>query len=154
VAVYKGTGTRKAGIHVRGLDNVPVTLAKQIDYINITPEVGRARIDGGKKFPAEGVQFEASAFSGDVALGPVPARFKLTAQNKRPNDDDLFWVGNISSKGKYIPIGTYTPIASREFHAEGSGLVNVEAEYSRNDRMYVAKARLAVTLPDFVPRIK
>ena len=154
VAVYKGTGTKKAGVRVRGFDNLPLTLATQIDYISIAPELGRARIYGGKKFPAEGVQFEALAFAGDVALGVVPARFKLTAQNKRHNDDDLFWVGNIAGNGKYIPIGTYDQIASREFHAEGSGLVNVEAEYKRSDRAYLAKARLAVTLPDFVPRIK
>jgi hypothetical protein len=100
VAVYKGTGTRRAGVRVRGFENVPVTLASKIDHINITPELGRARIDGGKKFPPEGVQFEALAFAGEVALGPVPARFKLTAQNKRPNDDDLFWVGNIMGNGK------------------------------------------------------
>jgi hypothetical protein len=87
-------------------------------------------------------------------LGPVPAQFRLTAQNKRPNDDDLAWLGNISRTGKYIPIGDYAPIASREFHGEGSGMVNVEAEYKRADRAYLAKARLAVTLPDFVPRIR
>jgi hypothetical protein len=154
VAVYKGSGTKKASVRVRSLDGAPVTLATQIDYINITPELGRARIDGGKRFPAEGVQFEAIAFAGETTLGPVPAKFKLTAQNKRPNDDDLYWVGNITSSGKYIPVGTYNQIVSREFHAEGTGLVNVEAEYKRSDRSYLAKARLAVTLPDFVPRIK
>jgi hypothetical protein len=153
-AIYKGSGTRKASVRVRSLDASPVTLAAQIDYISITPELGRARIDGGKRFPAEGVQFEALAFAGAVPLGPVPARFKLTAQNKRPNDDDIYWVGNIMGNGKYIPIGTYAPIPSREFHAEGSGFVNVEAEYKRGDRSYLARARLAVTLPDFVPRIK
>lgn len=153
-AAYKGTGTRKATVTVRGLDATPVTLAAQIDYIAIIPELGRARVTGGKYFPAEGVQFEALAFAGGTRLGPVPARFKLTAQNKRPNDDDLYWVGNITSGGKYIPIGSYAPIESREFHAEGSGLVNVEAEYKRGDRSYLAKGRLAVTLPDFVPRIK
>lgn len=154
VAIYKGTGTKKATIRVKGLDDTPVTLATRIDQINITPELGRARIYGGKNFPAEGVQFEALAFAGDVVLGPVPAKFKLSAQNKRPNDDDLFWVGNITGNGKYIPIGSYAPIVSREFHAEGSGFVNVEAEYKRGERSFLAKARLAVTLPDFVPRIK
>jgi quinohemoprotein amine dehydrogenase len=154
VALYKGSGSRKAELRVRGLDSAAVTLATQIDYIKVVPELGRARIDGGKKFPAEGVQFEALAFAGQFALGPVPARFKLTAQNKRPNDDDLFWVGNITGSGKYIPVGSYNETASREFHAEGSGLVNVEAEYKRADRSYLAKSRLAVTLPDFVPRIK
>jgi hypothetical protein len=154
VALYKGGGNRKAGVTVRGLDSAAVTLATQIDYIKIAPELGRARVSGGKAFPAEGVQFEALAFAGDLPLGAVAARFKLTAQHKRPDDDDLSWVGKITVTGKYIPIGSYGPIASREFHAEGTGLVNVEAEYTRSDRPYLAKARLAVTLPDFVPRIK
>jgi hypothetical protein len=154
VAVYKGTGTRKSGVRVSGLADVPVILAAQIDKITITPELGRARIAGGKNFPPEGVQFEALACAGDVVLGPVPATFKLTAQNKRPNDDDLFWIGNITSRGKYIPIGSFAPIASREFHKEATGLVNVEAEYKRGDRSYSAKGMLAVALPDFVPRIK
>lgn len=154
VATYKGIGTRKASMSIQGLNGFPVTLATQIDSISISPELGRARVAGGKGFPAEGVQFEAVAFAGDVALGPVPARFRLTAQNKRPNDDDLVWIGVISSTGTYNPVGTYGSIASREFHAEGSGLVNVEADYKRNNRSYLAKGRLAVTLPDFVPRIR
>ena len=153
-AVYKGEGIKKAAVTVGGLGKMPVTLATQIDYIRITPELGRARISGGKHFPAEGLQFEALAFAGETLLGPVPAQFRLTAQNKRPNDDDISWLGNISRTGKYIPIGDYGPIASREFHGEGSGMVNVEAEYKRADRAYLAKARLAATLPDFVPRIK
>jgi quinohemoprotein amine dehydrogenase len=153
-AVYKGEGIRKVAVSAGGLDKVPVTLATRIDYIRITPELGRARISGGKHFPAEGLQFEALAFAGEVALGPVPALFRLTAQNKRANDDDLAWLGNISRTGKYVPVGDYAPIASREFHGEGSGMVNVEAEYKRGDRAFLAKARLAVTLPDFVPRIR
>lgn len=154
VASYRGSGTRKAGVRVADLAEAPVTLAGGIDSMVIAPELGRARVDGGKHFPAEGVQFEALAFAGGLALGPVPARFKLSAQHKRPNDDDLFWVGNIMASGKYIPIGSYGPIASREFHAEGTGFVDVEAEYQRGGRSYQAKAKLAVTLPDFVPRIK
>lgn len=154
VALYQGAGSRKAEVRIGGLNAAPVTLASQIDYIRISPELGRARVAGGKAFPPEGVQFEALAFAGDLPLGPVPARFKLTGQNKRPNDDDIAWVGAISPAGKYIPVGSYGPIASREFHAEGTGLVNVEAEYQRGDRSYLAKGRLAVTLPDFVPRIK
>lgn len=154
VAVYKGNAAKKASMKVRGLDGIPLSLAGQVDYIKIVPELGRARIDGGKKFPAEGVQFEAIAYAGETRLGAVPAKFKLTGQNKRLNDDDIYWVGNITATGKYIPFGTYASIPSREFRAEATGLVNVEAEYKRGDRSYLAKARLAVTLPDFVPRIK
>jgi quinohemoprotein amine dehydrogenase len=153
-ALYKGEGARKAAFRVRGAGEVAVALADQIDHISVTPELGRARVAGGKNFPAEGVQFEAHAFAAGLDLGPVPAQFTLTPQNKRPNDDDVAWLGRISSGGKYLPIGNYEPIGSREFHAEGTGLVNVEAVYTRGDRPYAAKAMLAVTLPDFVPRIK
>ena len=154
VAVYRGGGMKNAGIRLRGLNTLPVTLATQIDSIKIIPELGRGRIDGGKDFPPEGVQFEALAFAGDTLLGPVPARFTLSAQHKRPNDDDLSFVGNITSSGKQIPSGSFAPIATREFHKEATGLVNVEAEYSRGERRYTSKAMLAVCLPDFVPRIR
>jgi hypothetical protein len=153
VAQYTGSGTKKAALRLRGLE-APLTLAGQIDAVKLMPELGRGRIDGGKNFPPEGVQFEALAYAGETLLGPVPAVFKLTAQHKRPNDDDLFYVGNITSSGKHIPSGSFAPIAGREFHKEGSGLVNVEAEYKRGGRTYTAKGMLAVTLPDFVPRIR
>ena len=154
VAVYRGSGVKKAGVRLPGLEPVPVTLAPRIDSIKITPELGRARIDGGKNFPPEGVQFEALAFAGDLLLGPVPARFSLSAQHKRANDDDLFWVGTITSQGKQIPSGSIAPNPTREFHKESTGLVNVEAQYQRGEQRYTAKAQLAVTLPDFVPRIR
>lgn len=154
VAVYRGGGLKKGGVRLRGLDTLPVTLADKIDSLKITPELGRGRIDGGKKFPPEGVQFEALAFAGDTLLGPVAARFSLSAQHKRPNDDDISWIGNITPGGKHIPSGSFAPILTREFHKEATGLVNVEADYTRGERNYRAKAMLAVTLPDFVPRIR
>lgn len=154
VARYEGRDTKTTSLHVKGLNVVPLTLAARIDSIKIAPKLGRARINGGIPFPAEGVQFEALAFAGNRELGPVPATFTLTAQNKRPNDDDLAWVGKIAANGKYIPVGSFAPIATREFHKEGTGLVNVEARYSRGGRHYLGKAMLAVCLPDFVPRIK
>lgn len=152
-----------AEIGLKGLNTVPVILAKQIDFITITPEMGRARLAGGKALPSEGVQFDAIAFakrdnsskSADaVRLGPVPASFKLTAEVKRPNDDDLQWMGMIHPGGKYLPFSDYAPVPTRTQRVEANGLARVEATYQRGNRQYTAKAKMVVTLPDFVQRIR
>ena len=162
-AVSSEDGLARAELSVNGLNAVPVTLAKQIDFITITPEMGRARLAGGKAFPSEGVQFDAIAFANSdksakpadaVRLGPVPAAFKLTAEVKRPNDDDLQWMGMISPSGKYIPFSDYGAVPTRTQQVESNGLARVEAIYKRGERQYAAKARMVVTLPDFIPRIK
>ncbi|MEI6826696.1 MAG: quinohemoprotein amine dehydrogenase subunit alpha [Desulfuromonadales bacterium] len=163
VAVSSANSLVTASIGIKGINTVPVTLAKQIDFISITPEMGRARLAGGKAFPAEGVQFDAIAYAKKgksakpqdaVRLGPVPAAFKLTAEIKRPNDDDLQWMGMISPGGKYLPFGDIGSIATRSQHVEATGLAKVEATYKRGARQYLAKARMVVTLPDMIPRIK
>ena len=162
-ALYSGSGSAQAKLSVKGLDAGTLNLVSQIDYIAITPELGRARVDGGPNFPSEGVQFAAIAYSkganadnpaDDVALGPVAAAFSLSELITRPGDDDLRWLGGIEADGTYLPSGDYGPIPSREFHSEGTGLVKVEAEYKRGDRSYSAEARLVVTVPDYIPRIK
>jgi quinohemoprotein amine dehydrogenase len=162
-AVSREDSLVKTEVGIKGLNAVPMILAKQIDFIAITPEMGRARLAGGKPFPSEGVQFDAIAFAqGDksskpadaVRLGPVPATFKLTAEVKRPNDDDLQWMGMIHPSGKYIPFSDYGSVPTRERQVEANGLARVEAAYTRGDRQYTAKARMVVTMPDFVPRIK
>ena len=162
-AVSSENSLVNASIGIKGLNAVPIALAKQIDFITITPEMGRARLAGGKAFPAEGVQFDAIAFarkgkstkSNDaVRLGPVPASFKLAAEVKRPNDDDLQWMGMISPGGKYLPFGDIGAIATRTQHVEATGLARVEATYKRGERKHAAKAKLVVTLTDFVQRIK
>jgi quinohemoprotein amine dehydrogenase len=153
--VYQGTGAAQASLQVKNLNAVPVTLADGIDHIKITPELGRARVLGGNHFPAEGVQFEAIAYaSDDLALGAVPAKFKLSEFVTREGDDDLAWLGAIAKNGTYIPTSDYGRIIAREYKTEGTGLVTVEAEYLRGDRTYAAEAMLAVVPPDFVQRIK
>jgi quinohemoprotein amine dehydrogenase len=158
--VYQGTGVARASLGVKNLGTVPVTLANQIDYIRITPELGRARVYGGIHYPAEGVQFEAIAFasgadnSDDLVLGPVAAKFKLSEKVTREGDDDLTWLGGIGANGTYIPTSDYGQILTREYKTEGTGLVKVEAEYIRGDRNYAAEAMLAVVPPDYVQRIK
>jgi quinohemoprotein amine dehydrogenase len=163
VAVSSVNNLVNASIGIKGINTVPITLAQQIDFITITPEMGRARLAGGKAFPSEGVQFDAIAYAKKgkstkpqdaVRLGPVPASFKLTAEVKRPNDDDLQWMGMISPGGKYLPFGDIGSIATRSQHVEATGLAKVEATYKRGARQYLAKARMVVTLPDMIPRIK
>lgn len=162
-ARYTGNGMAQAKLTVKGLTGGSLQLVEQIDYIAITPELGRARVNGGINFPAEGVQFDAIAYSNggtaedsadDVALGPVAADFSLTELSTRPNDDDLVWLGGIGKNGTYLPVSDYGPITVRDSHAEGTGLVKVKANYQRGDRNYQAEARLVVTEPDFIPRIK
>jgi hypothetical protein len=162
----------EARLSVKGLDAGAVTLAPGIDYIAVTPGMGRARLAGGRLQPAEGVQFQAIAYArkakadepppvarapdpgSDVALGPVPAAFRLAEEKTREGDDDLKYVGAISGNGSYVPRGDYRPIPSRASMLEGSGLVKVLATYRRGTRTYEAQAQLAVTVPDFVQRIR
>lgn len=166
----------EAKLTVKGLDAGVLRLAPAIDYIAVTPAMGRARLAGGAPYPAEGVQYEAIAYArakpqaaaatagatpaafrpdpSDVALGPVPATFKLAEQKTRDGDDDLKYVGTISANGNYVPRGDYRPIPARAYSDEGSGLVKVLATYQRGGKKYDAEAQLAVTEPDFIQRIR
>jgi len=162
--VYKGTGLpKKSEISIKGMNPVSITLATQIDKIAVTPSLGRARVSGGATLPPEGLVFQAFAYASgidisdstkDVLLGVVPAQFKLTEEVTRTDDDDLYWAGNIARNGRYIPHGDYGPVSSRDLQSEAIGLVRVDAEYKRGDRIYFGNAKLAVTEPDFVQRIK
>jgi quinohemoprotein amine dehydrogenase len=172
----------EAKLSVKGLDAGAVTVAPGIDYIAVSPAMGRARLSSGRHVPAEGVQFQAIAYArkakadgqppavastagavpaafkpdpaSDIALGPVPATFKLAEEKTREGDDDLKYAGTISANGNYVPRGDYGPIPSRAYSLEGSGLVKVLATYRRGAKTYDAEAQLAVTVPDFVQRIR
>jgi hypothetical protein len=149
-----------ATLRVKGIDAGAVRLAPRIDSIVITPSIGRARLAGSRHHPPEGVQFEAIAYAkapaakAAVALGPVPATFRLAEHRTRPGDDDLRWLGEIKPNGTYVPTGGYGPNEARRFRLEDSGLVNVLAEYRRGQRTYRAQAKLAVTMPDYIARIR
>ena len=149
-------GTAK--VTVKGVDAGTITLAPRIDRISVVPEVGRARMSGGVHTPAEGVQFEAIAYvkSGgrDVALGPVPATFRLAEQKTRDGDDDMTWLGTILPNGSYLPTVDYAPNPKRHYQGENSGLVKVLARYKRGARTYDAQAELIVTVPDYIARIR
>jgi quinohemoprotein amine dehydrogenase len=152
----------EAKLTVKGLDAGRIRLAPQIDFIAITPELGRARLSGGTYYPAEGVQFQAIAYArsgsgrnaAKVALGPVAATFRFVEEKTRPDDDDLRWVGGIRPDGAYLPMGDYGPNPLRNYSAENSGLVKVLASYQRGKQAFHAQAQLAVTMPDFIQRIR
>jgi quinohemoprotein amine dehydrogenase len=152
----------EAKLAVKGLAAGTVRLAPRIDYIAIAPETGRARLSSGQHYPAEGVQFEAIAYArtgtgkkaGGVALGPVPATFRLAEEKTRPDDDDLRWLGAIKPNGTYIPLGDYGPNPMRNYSTENSGLVKVLARYRRGAQTYAAEAALVVTVPDFIRRLR
>ncbi len=152
----------EAKLTVKGIEAGTIRLAREIDFIAITPEMGRARLSGGQHYPAEGVQFEAIAYakSGSgkkatsVALGPVPATFRLAEDKTRPDDDDLRWLGAIKPNGTYIPVGDYGPNPARNYSGENSGLVKVIAQYKRGGQTFKADAQLAVTMPDYIQRIR
>jgi quinohemoprotein amine dehydrogenase len=152
----------EAKLAVKGIDAGTIRLAPQIDYIAIVPETGRARLSGGSHYPAEGVQFETIAYARGgtgkkapgVALGPVPAKFRLAEEKTRPDDDDLRWVGAIQPNGTYVPMGDYGPNPARNYSGENSGLVKVVAEYRRGGQAFKAEAQLAITMPDYIQRIR
>lgn len=140
-----------------------IRLAHEIERIDVTPNVGRSRLEGGLTYPAEGVQFEAVAYSGgasiadtsdDIFLGPVHARFHLEEEVTRPDDDDLKWAGEIAKNGLYIPTGDYNPIPTRKYSNDASAWVKVVAEYEAGEKLLIGEANLANTPPDFIKRVR
>jgi len=161
--VYHGSGHGSVVLGIKGLKTLPLKLAPGIDYLRLSPEMGRARVNGGINYPAEGVQFQAFAYSAgtdpgdpldDYLLGPVAADFRLAEEETRPGDDDLVYVGAIERDGTYLPSGDYDPIPAREYGGEGTGMVKVIATYTHAETPYTAEARLVVTVPDYIQRIK
>jgi len=161
--VYRGTGHGTASVSVKGLEAGSLKLAPRIDYLRVSPSTGRARVHGGINHPAEGVQFQALAYSSaadadspadDFLLGPVAADFSLAEEITRPGDDDLVHVGTIQRNGTYLPSGDYNPLPGRAYGGEGTGMVKVIAEYTRGAIPYTAAGRLVVTVPDYIQRLR
>jgi quinohemoprotein amine dehydrogenase len=161
--VYRGTGHGTASMSVKGLEAGSLKLAPRIAYLSVSPKMARARVDGGINYPAEGVQFQALAYSNgvdadhpsdDVLLGPVAADFSLAEEETRSGDDDLVYLGAIQRNGTYLPSSDYSPIPGREYGGEGTGMVKVIAEYTRGAVPYTAEGRLVVTVPDYIQRIR
>jgi hypothetical protein len=161
VASTSTARTTAARLSVKGVDAGSVTFAPAIDHIAVVPPLGRARMSGGPHYPAEGVQFEAIAYAKPadrggkpVALGPVPATFRLAELSTRPGDDDMTWLGRISASGSYVPHVDYAPNPRRTYTGENSGLVRVLARYQRGARRYEAQGELIVTVPDYIARLR
>ncbi|MDT8320505.1 MAG: hypothetical protein RQ826_08245 [Xanthomonadales bacterium] len=164
---YRGSGHGSASVSVKGLDSLSpeliLKLAPRIDYLSISPAMGRARVNGGVNYPAEGVQFQAFAHSrgadaddprDDYTLGPVAAEFSLAEEETRPGDDDLVYVGPIEADGTYLPTADYNPIPAREYGGEGTGMVKVIANYTRGANSHTAEGLLVLTVPDYIQRLK
>jgi quinohemoprotein amine dehydrogenase len=161
VATGLATDVVAASLTVKGVDAGRVTLAPAIDHIAVVPPLGRARMSGGAHYPAEGVQYEAVAYAKPagrgakpVALGPVPATFRLAEQKTRPGDDDMTWLGTIAANGSYVPMVDYAPNPRRTYTGENSGLVKVLARYRHGGRTYDAQGELVVTVPDYIARLR
>jgi quinohemoprotein amine dehydrogenase len=161
--VYRGTGHGTANVSANGLEAGSLKLAPRIDFLKVSPAMGRARVDGGTNHPAEGVQFQALAYSSaadadkpsdDFLLGPVAADFRLAEEETRPGDDDLAYLGAIQRDGTYLPSSDYNPIPARAYGVEGTGMVKVIAEYTRGGTSYTAEGQLVVTVPDYVQRLR
>lgn len=161
--VYRGTAHGTASMRVKGLEAGSLKLAPRINYLSVIPATGRARVDGGINYPAEGVQFQAIAYSSgadagnssdDFLLGAVAADFSLAEEKTRPDDDDLLYLGPIQPDGTYLPSSDYSSIPDRNYGAEGTGMVRVIAEYTRGENLYTAEGRLVVTVPDYIQRLK
>lgn len=164
---YQGAGHANVTLGIKGLQAQPgiltLKLVPQIDYLSVIPATGRARVNGGINYPAEGVQFQAVAYStglnaddpsDDIMLGAVAADFSLAEEKTRPGDDDLIHLGAIAANGSYLPGGDYNPIPAREYGGEGTGMVKVIARYSRGTVPYIAEGLLVVTVPDYIQRLK
>ncbi|MBT3388333.1 MAG: quinohemoprotein amine dehydrogenase subunit alpha [Desulfobacula sp.] len=137
-----------------------ITVFDQIDGIEIFPAIGRARVSSGAAYPPHGVQFVTRAINfgkdlkpntkDDLILEPVDAQWALEEVVTRENDDDLKYLNAPITNGLYTPVSTYGPIEERAQRREGVGLIGVRASYGS----LKAKARLVVTVPDFIPHIK
>jgi|SaaInl8_200m_RNA_FD_contig_111_164643_length_5733_multi_3_in_0_out_0_4 quinohemoprotein amine dehydrogenase len=159
------TGKRTIKVKMKETSyNAKLTVFKRIDGIEIFPAIGRARVSCGAAYPPHGVQFVARGINfgpdkkantkDDLILEPVDAKWWLEEEETRENDDDLKYLKAPITNGLYTPVTTYGPIEERFQRREGVGLIAVHASCFDDGRKLSAKARLAVTDPDFITHIK
>ncbi len=138
-----------------------VTVYEAVDYIQITPERGFAR-PGGIRTPKIFQQFEVVGYANgpdnakgtddDVKLGRVgPVKWNLEEYVKRPNDDDIQYVGSVDQTGLFLP-NDDGPNQKRHRMEGNVGDVWVEAWYTSEGakRPMGARAHLLVMPPKFV----
>ena len=153
-------GPRKVSINgVAGEGQVGVYEA--VDYIRVTPERGFAR-PGGIRTPKIFQQYEVVGYANgpdntkgtddDVQLGRVgPVTWNLEEYVKRPNDDDIQYVGSVDQTGLFLP-NEDGPNPKRHMLEGNVGDVWVEAWYTPAGakRPMGARAHLLVMPAKFV----
>jgi len=164
VTVGAGASVGLADVGLKGLSFKGLKIFNRIDAISISPKIGRARVSSGAAYPPQGVQFVARGInfgadgkqgtSDDLVLDPVNAEWALAEEKTRENDDDLTYLNTSVINGLYTPITTYGPIKTRVQKREGIGLIAINAVFQDQGKQLSDKARLAVTVPDFVTHLK
>ncbi len=138
-----------------------VAVYEAVDYIRITPERGFAR-PGGIRTPKIFQQYEVLGYTNgpdnakgtddDVKLGRVgPVKWNLEEYVKRPNDDDIQYVGSVDQTGLFQP-NADGPNPKRHLMEGNVGDVWVEAWYTPEGakRPMGARAHLLVMPAKFV----
>ena len=165
VQIGKEAATGKAEINIQGVAvDHGLVIFDKLDTIQIRPAIGRARVSCGAAYPPQGVQFVARGIhngpdgkpgtADDLVLEPVEATWHLEEEKTREGDDDMQYLAAPIANGLYTPVTTYGPINTRHQNREGVGLVGVVAEAKVNGGTLTDRARLVVTVPDFIPQIK
>ena len=138
-----------------------VAVYEAVDYIRITPERGFAR-PGGIRTPKIFLQYEVVGYTNgpdnakgtddDVKLGRIdPVKWNLEEYVKRPNDDDIQYVGSVDQTGLFHP-NEDGPNPKRHLMEGNVGDVWVEAWYTPEGakRPMGARAHLLVMPAKFV----
>jgi quinohemoprotein amine dehydrogenase len=164
VNVAEGAAVGLANVSVKGVSFNGLKIFDKIDAISISPRIGRARVSSGAAYPPQGVQFVARAINfgadgkkgtpDDLVLEPVEAKWELSEEKTREDDDDMKYLNAPISNGLYTPVTTYGPIKTRKQNREGVGLIAVTAMYQDQSKHLSDKVRLAVTVPDFITHLK
>lgn len=138
-----------------------VAVYDAVDYIRVTPERGFAR-PGGIRTPKIFQQYEvvgyvngpddAKGTDDDIRLGRIaPVSWKLEEYVKRPNDDDIRYVGSIDQTGLFSP-NVDGPNPKRHLMEGNVGDVWVEAWHTPEGakRPMGARAHLLVMPAKFI----
>ena len=138
-----------------------VAVYEAVDYIRITPERGFAR-PGGIRTPKIFQQYEVVGYANgpdnakgtddDVKLGRIgPVKWNLEEYVKRPNDDDIQYVGSVDQTGLFHP-NEDGPNPKRHLMEGNVGDVWVEAWYTPEGakRPMGARAHLLVMPAKFI----
>ena len=153
-------GMRKVGVE-GATGQAQVAVYEAIDYVRVFPERGFAR-PGGIRTPKIFQQYEAIGYANgpdekkgtddDVRLGRVaPVRWNIEEYVKRPNDDDVRYVGSIDQNGLFLP-NADGPNAARHLMEGNVGDVWIEAWYAPDGakRPMGARAHLLVMPAKFI----